>query len=52
MNIWDVLLIAGIALAVAYAVYRIVKAKKSGKTCSCGCEGCANTNCKGRTRLF
>ncbi|MCQ2450368.1 MAG: FeoB-associated Cys-rich membrane protein [Clostridia bacterium] len=35
-----------IAIILFFAVRKIVKDKKSGKNCSCGCEGCAyKDNC-------
>ena len=38
MNTADIVLIAGIVLAVVFALRRIYKMKKSG--CSCGCAEC------------
>ena len=37
MNIWDVAILAAIALAVLLG---IVGRKKRGGACSCGCESC------------
>ena len=42
MNIADIVLIAGIVLAVLFALRRIYRMKKSG--CSCGCAECGR-NC-------
>ena len=38
MNIWDILILAGVALLVFAAVRGIRKGKAGG--CGCGCEGC------------
>ena len=44
MNAWDIALLAALAVAVALAVRRVVKTRKTGG-CGCGCEGCAR-KCK------
>ncbi len=43
MNVWDIVIIAGVAAAVIAAVTVIIKNRKKGK-CSCGCDGC-NLKC-------
>ena len=40
MNVFDVLILAGVFAAVILAVMRVRKQKKNGG-CSCGCGGCA-----------
>ena len=43
MNIWDILIIAVVALIVGLAVRSIVL--KKGGTCSCGCADCPSRSC-------
>ena len=38
MQITDILLIVLIAAALVLAVRSVIRAKKSGKSCSCGCD--------------
>ncbi len=45
MNIWDIVIIAGIVLLILLAVWLI--RRKKGTGCSCGCDGCS-TPCKQR----
>ena len=40
MNLADMIIIGLIAAAVAAAVILIIRNKRRGKGCSCGCEGC------------
>lgn len=39
MNVADIILIIALACLVGWALWRIVKTRKSGG-CGCGCEGC------------
>ena len=44
MNLWDVILIALIAAAAGFAVWRIIANKKKGKSsCGCDCGHCAQS---------
>ena len=43
MNIWDILLVALIALALFFALRRMYRTRKTGG-CSCGASGCSG-NC-------
>ena len=43
MNIWDILLVALIALAPFFALRRMYRTRKTGG-CSCGASGCSG-NC-------
>ena len=43
MNIWDILLIALIAVAAGFALRRVIRTRKTGG-CSCGASGCSG-NC-------
>ena len=48
MNIADVLILIAVACAALLAVRKIVRDRRSGKSCSCGCGGsCAG--CRGVT---
>ena len=38
MSIYEILIITVLAVAVIFALRRIIKMRKSG--CSCGCSGC------------
>jgi len=50
-NIGTVLISAIIAGLVALAVISIIKNRKKGKKCSCGCEGCAfSDSCGGKKK--
>lgn len=40
MNTMDFIIIGVILLAVIIAAAVIIKRKRAGKGCSCGCEGC------------
>ena len=41
MNLLDALILALVAVAVALAVWKLVRDKKCGKgTCGCGCANC------------
>ena len=42
MNIWDILILAGIGAAVV-AAFRILRAKGQRGGCGCGCAGCTKT---------
>ncbi len=44
MNIYDILILALVAAAVVCAALVIRRNRKKGR-CSCGCDGCGNTNC-------
>ena len=45
MNIWDIVIILIVALAVGAAVRRIIINRKSGRSsCGCGCQNCSR-NC-------
>ena len=44
MNIVDIILIAVIAAVVILAARRVILDRRSGKSCSCGCESCGK-NC-------
>ena len=44
MNIADIVIILIVALLVFLALRSIIKRKKSGNACSCGCGGCTK-NC-------
>ena len=47
-NLVSVLIVLVIAVLLVFAVIRIVRDRKKGKTCSCGCEGCVYSgNCDG-----
>ena len=37
MNIWDIVIIAAVAVCVLLAIRNI---RKKGGSCSCGCENC------------
>ncbi len=44
MNIWDIVIIAAVALIIGLGVRSIVR--KKGNTCSCGCADCpSRTSC-------
>ena len=45
MNIWDIVIIAGIVLLILLAIWLI--RRKKGTGCSCGCDGCS-TPCNKR----
>ena len=45
MNVIDLILVLILAAVVFLAVRKLVRDRKSGKTCSCGCSGC--TGCAG-----
>ena len=47
MNTVDIILIILLAAAVFFAARKVIKDKKSGKSCSCGCSGC-NKDCPAR----
>ena len=48
MNIWDIVIILLVALAVAAAVRKMILNKRSGKShCGCGCAECSR-NCINR----
>ncbi len=50
MNGVDLLLIAGIVLALGLAVRRVWRTRKTGG-CGCGCDGCAaSPMCKDKTK--
>lgn len=40
-NIATIAVCAVIAVFAVIAVIRVIKNRRKGKTCSCGCEGCA-----------
>ena len=42
MNVWDILILAGILAATA-AAFRVLKAKNGRGGCSCGCDGCGKS---------
>ncbi|MBQ4436462.1 MAG: FeoB-associated Cys-rich membrane protein [Clostridia bacterium] len=42
MNIWDILILAAVAIAVFFALRKVWKNKRSGG-CGCGCEGCTKS---------
>ena len=45
MNIWDIVIILLVALAVGAAVRKMILNKRSGKSnCGCGCQNCSG-NC-------
>lgn len=44
MNAVDIIILSVLAAAVAAAVAFIIKRRKNGKCCSCGCDNC-NLNC-------
>ena len=37
MNLWDILILAGVAAAVLFAILRM-RRRRGG--CGCGCDGC------------
>ena len=39
-NLVSILIVAVIAVFAVIAVLSLVRNRKKGKTCSCGCEGC------------
>ncbi|MBR5345891.1 MAG: FeoB-associated Cys-rich membrane protein [Clostridia bacterium] len=41
MNFWDFLILAGVAAMLGFA-WRVLH-RRSGKSCSCGCDHCART---------
>lgn len=41
MNAADIILILIIAAVVFLAVRKVIKDRKNGKSCSCGCSGCS-----------
>ena len=41
MNVSDILILLGVALAVAAAVFSIRRRKKTGRGCCGSCEGCS-----------
>ena len=45
MNVIDLILVLILAAVVFLAVRKLVRDRKGGKTCSCGCSGC--TGCAG-----
>ena len=47
MNVSDILILLGVACAVAAAVISMRRRKKTGK-CSCGCDGCSNRGICGK----
>ncbi|MBP0977765.1 MAG: FeoB-associated Cys-rich membrane protein [Oscillospiraceae bacterium] len=48
MNIWDIVIILLVALAVGAAVRKMILNKRSGKSnCGCGCAECSK-NCSFR----
>lgn len=40
-NIGNIIVTALILLAVFLAIRSVIRAKKSGKSCGCGCQNCA-----------
>ncbi len=45
MNIWDIVIILIVALAVGAAVRRMIINRKNGRSsCGCGCQNCSG-NC-------
>ncbi len=46
VNGWDIAILAALAAAVALALRRVLRTRKTGG-CGCGCEGCAR-QCKKR----
>lgn len=42
MNVWDILLLGILAVALILAARRVAKARKSGG-CGCGCAGCTRS---------
>ncbi|WP_083545881.1 FeoB-associated Cys-rich membrane protein [Fibrobacter sp. UWOS] len=47
MNFWDILILFIIAAACVWAIRKIVKNRKNGKTCCGNCSRCAQ-NCRNR----
>ena len=48
MNIWDIVIILLVALAVGAAIRKMILNKRSGKSnCGCGCAECSR-NCINR----
>lgn len=45
MNVIDLILVLILAAVVFLAVRKLVRDRRSGKACSCGCSGC--TGCAG-----
>ena len=41
MNLWDILLLAGLAAAVLLALRGLIRRRRQGKGCCGGCAGCA-----------
>ena len=48
MNLWDILLLAGLAVAVILALRGLVLRRRQGKGCGGGCAGCT-LDCERRT---
>ncbi len=45
MNIADIAILAGVAVALFFALRSIRARKKKGCGCGCGCEGCRQGEC-------
>ncbi len=41
MNVFDILILAGVAAVLVFAVVRIISNRKKGKICGGNCECCA-----------
>ena len=48
MSLADIIITSVIICALAAAVMISVRNKKRGGGCSCGCDSCQNTLCKGK----
>ena len=47
MSILDLILLAGILLALVLAIGSVRRSRKQGKSCGCSCSGCT-ANCQNR----
>ena len=50
MNLVEILLTVFLIAAVIAAIAAIIVRKRSGKGCSCGCEGCPHRSDCGKTQ--
>lgn len=50
MNLVEILLTVFLIAAVIAAAAAIIVRKRSGKSCSCGCEGCPHRSDCGKTQ--